>query len=126
MAQIAVRAALIATCLSLTNVAFTPVEAQSIEELDGLSDGSVDEKAGIQAARDQASRGEYLEALATLERVLAQHPKSVEGRIIHAVYLCRIDDVQGGLVEISSLKPKEFGKQLLEEAKALCEKGSAS
>lgn len=97
-----------------------PLTAQSFEELDALSDASSDEATGIQTARDQASRGEYLEALATLERVLAQHPKSREARLIHAIYLCRIDDRRGGLVEIDKLKKKHYGKELLEEARAMC------
>jgi hypothetical protein len=39
---------------------------------------------------------------------------------MHALYLCRIDDVQGGLVEISRLKEKHYSKDLLKEARALC------
>ena len=97
-----------------------PIGAQSLEDLDALSDASSDEASGIQSARDQAGRGEYLEALATLERVLAQHPKSREARLMHALYLCRIDDRRGGLVELDQLKKKHYGKELLDEAKAMC------
>jgi len=97
--------------------------AESLAELDALSDQSADEDAGIAFAREQAKRGEYLEALATLERVLATHPKSHEARLIHAVYLCEIDDVQGGLVELGKLKKKTYGKELLAEARAMCEAG---
>jgi len=100
-----------------------PLGAETLEELDVLSDRSDDERAGIDAAREQAGRGEYLEALATLERVLAVHPKSHEARLIHAVYLCEIDDRQGGRVEIDKLKEKYYGGQLLAEARARCEGG---
>ena len=103
-----------------TLVISAPIGAQTLEDLDALSDASSDEATGIQTARDQASRGEYLEALATLERVLAQNPKSREARLIHAIYLCRIDDRQGGLVELDRLKKKHYGKELLEEARAMC------
>lgn len=96
------------------------LRAETLEELDALSDLSADERAGIAAAKDQAGRGEYLEALATLERVLAVHPKSHEARLIHAIYLCEIDDRRGGLVEIDKLKEKHYGKQLLAEARARC------
>lgn len=112
--------ALTAAAIIWLGTAPLQVAAQSIEELDALSDSSNDEAGGIQAARDQAARGEYLEALATLERVLARNPKSREARLIHAIYLCRIDDLRGGLIEIDKLKEKHYGKELLEDARAMC------
>lgn len=104
-------------CGSLTGL---PLRAETLEELDALSDVAVDEVGGIAAAQEQAGRGEYLEALATLERVLAVHPKSAEARLIHAQYLCAIDDKRGGLVEIGKLKKKPYGEQRLAEARAMC------
>jgi uncharacterized protein HemY len=97
-----------------------PLSAETFEELDALSDVAVNEAAGIAAAQEQAGRGEYLEALATLERVLAVHPKSAEARLIHATYLCQIDDQRGGLVELGRLKKKQVGEQRLAEARAMC------
>jgi hypothetical protein len=94
--------------------------AESFEELDKLSDRSADEASGISAAQEQADSGAYLEALATLERVLAAHPKSLQARLIHALYLCQVDDRRGGLVEISKLDEKRFGAKLLSEARARC------
>ena len=108
---------MVLACGSLT---CPPLNAETLDELDALSDLSVDEGAGIAAAREQAGRGEYLEALATLERVLAARPQSHEARLIHAVYLCEIDDKRGGLVEIDKLKEKNYGKRLLAEARAMC------
>ena len=118
--QSPVRRCLLGTVLALGFLAWSPSNAETLEELDALSDLSVDERGGIAAAKDQAERGEFLEALATLERILAVHPKSHEARLIHAVYLCRIDDRRGGLVEIDKLKEKHYGKQLLDEARAMC------
>ena len=92
-------------------LAWSPSHAETMEQLDALSDLSVDEDAGIAAAKQQAERGEYLEALATLERVLAVHPKSQEARLIHAIYLCKVDDRRGGLVEIGKLKKKYYAKE---------------
>ena len=103
-----------------------PASAETLEELDALSDVSIDEATGIALARDQAGRGEYLDALATLERLLAVHPKSHEAKLIHAVYLCEIDDRQGGLVEIGKLKKKYYGEELLAEARAMCERDGES
>ena len=122
MPQSLVRACLLAgTLLAIGSLACTPLRAETLEQLDALSDQSNDEPAGIAMAREQGNRGEYLEALATLERVLAVHPRSHEARLIHAVFLCRIDDRRGGLVEIGKLKKKYYGKDLLAEARAMCE-----
>jgi uncharacterized protein HemY len=101
-----------------------PAGSETLEELDALSDVATDEATGISAAREQADRGEYLEALATLERVLAVHPKSRDARLIHAIYLCEIDDRRGGLVEIDKLKERHYGKDLLAEARARCSSGA--
>ena len=104
-------------------LAVQPAAAQSFEEIDALSDAAQDERTGIRSAQTLAAQGAYLEALATLERMLAVNPKSAEGRLLHALYLCRIDDVRGGLVEIGKLKKKEFGSQTLADARAACEAG---
>lgn len=99
-----------------------PLAAQTdpFAELDALSDVSADEATGVEFATKQAARGEYLEALATLERVLAVFPKSTDARLLHAIYLCRIDDEQGGLAEVAEMKEKVFGKELLKRAKNAC------
>lgn len=100
-----------------------PLGAQTIEDLDALSDAAQDERSGIISAQTLAAQGAYLQALATLERMLAVNPKSPEGRLLHALYLCRIDDIRGGMVEIGKLKEKEFGRQTLQDARAACEAG---
>ncbi len=118
-----VRTCLAGIALAGGLLASIPSSAETLEELDALSDLSADEATGISTAREQAGRGEYLEALATLERVLAAHPKSRDARVIHAIYLCRIDDRRGGLVEIDKLKEKDYGAELLAEARAMCNGG---
>lgn len=107
---------------ALLAFAVAPALAQPdlFAELDALSDASADEATGVKFATEQAGRGEYLEALATLERVMAAFPKSTDARLLHAIYLCRIDDKQGGLAEIDEMKEKVFGKELLEQAKQIC------
>ncbi len=99
------------------------LHAETLAELDALSDAAQDERAGIRAAQVLAAQGAYLEALATLERMLAVNPKSAEGRLLHALYLCRIDDIRGGMVEIGKLKEREFGRETLADARAACEAG---
>ncbi|NNC72254.1 MAG: hypothetical protein HKN78_05180 [Sphingomonadaceae bacterium] len=101
-----------------------PLNAQSFEELDRLSDISVEEESGIAAAREQAGRGELLEALATLERVMAVHPRSANARILHAYYLCAIDDLQGGMVEIDDMDEDDFGEDVLAELRQRCPNAS--
>lgn len=107
-------------------IAAGPAQADTFEVLDALSDASANETTGIALAREQATRGEYLEALATLERVLAENPKSREARLIHAIFLCRVDDQQGGLVAIDKLKEKHYGADVLDQARASCAQGAAS
>lgn len=120
MSKFPIRRFFVGAFLACGTLASAPLGAETLDELDALSDLSADEASGIAAAREQAGRGEYLEALATLERVLAVHPKSREARLIHGVYLCKIDDRRGGLVEIGKLKKKHYGEQLLIDARAIC------
>lgn len=103
-----------------------PLAAQSTDELDALTDASQAEDAGTALAQAQAARGEWLEALATLDRVLAVNPKSQGSRLLHALYLCEVDDHQGGLLELSRLRPRELaerrrdGEAILANAESRC------
>ena len=126
MLQTVIRSYLVCSGLVIACCVVSPVYAETLEELDALIDASSDEQSGIAMARQQASRGELLEALATLERVLAENPKSREARLIHAIYLCRVDDKQGGMVELSKLKKKHYGEETLAEARRRCEEAGAS
>lgn len=110
----------IAACLSVLTVLSAPAVAQSLAELDRLSDLTANEDTGVAAAQEQAGRGAYLEALSTLERVMAAFPESVSARLLHAVYLCRIDDRQGGLVEISQMDEDLFGRANIADARDRC------
>lgn len=120
MAKRQISAAIIAS-FAFVSVPLAPLFAESLDELDVISDRSVDEQAALDDARALAESGALLEAIGTLERMLAENPKSRDGRLLHALYLCKVDDRQGGLVEIGKLKNKEFGKKLLKEARELCE-----
>ncbi|MDN3645211.1 hypothetical protein QWY75_03195 [Pontixanthobacter aestiaquae] len=98
----------------------TPITAETLEELDALAEITQDEAAGIKLAQEQAGRGEFLEAIGTLERVLANHPKSQSARLLHAVYLCRIDDQAGGAAEVAKLKRKHFPEETWQQATTIC------
>lgn len=110
----------IAACLPVVLALATPVAAQSLAELDRLSDMTAQEDTGVAAAQEQAERGAYLEALSTLERVMAVYPRSVAARLLHAIYLCRIDDRQGGLVEIDQMDEDLFGAANIADARNRC------
>lgn len=98
----------------------TAVHAENLAELDAMAEVAVDEEKGIAFAQEQSARGEFLEAIATLERVLALHPKSDSARLLHAVNLCKIDDQLGGAVEIGKLKQKNFAPELWADVMKLC------
>jgi Tfp pilus assembly protein PilF len=97
-----------------------PALAETIEELSLLADRATGEQTGIRLAQEQADRGDLLDALSTLERVLASNPRSTHAQLLHAVYLCRIDDRFGGQVEISKFDKKAFAKQDLATARTEC------
>lgn len=98
----------------------TPVVAQSFEDIDAMSDQTVDEASGIAAALQQTARGDLLEALATLERVLALHPDSNEARFNHAMLLCWVDDPQGAEVEFERLDEDDYAPGELQQARDNC------
>ncbi len=97
-----------------------PASAETLDELDVLSDVAADEAGGIAFAGAQADRGEYLEALSTLERVLGSFPTSSEALLLHATYLCEVDDRQGGRVELQLLRERDYSAGQLRDAQAIC------
>ena len=82
--------------------------AQSLEELDRLVLSSAKPADGLALARSQAATGQFLDALATLERVLAVAPKDKQVRLLHASLLCRIDDRAGAAAEFAKLRAKDY------------------
>ena len=97
-----------------------PAVAETLEELDALSDLTATEAGGIAAAREAAGRGELLDALAMLERTLGMFPRSAEALLLHAQYLCAIDDRQGGLVELRLLRERDYQDNALEDVRTFC------
>lgn len=87
-----------------------PAFAQSLEALDQLVQASVKPADGLALARSQANSGALLDALATLDRVLAVDPKHKQARLLHASLLCRIDDREGAAAEFARLRSKDYKK----------------
>jgi len=108
------------TLVSALLMTTLPLQAETLAELSALSDRSADEQSGIALAQDQAGQGALLAAIATLERTLAANPKSESARLLHAFYLCKVDDRTGGAVEIGKLKVKKHMKQDLAQVRAAC------
>ena len=103
-----------------------PVFAQTIDDLDRLVQASVKPADGLALARSQVSSGALLDALATLDRVLAVDPKHKQARLLHASLLCRIDDRDGAAVEFSRLKSKDYKKAEWNAALAPCATASST
>ncbi len=97
-----------------------PAAAQSLDELDRLVQGSAKPADGLALARSQSAGGAWLDALATLERVLAVDPKHKQARLLHASLLCRIDDADGATLEFGRLKKSSYKKAEWAEAIAPC------
>lgn len=95
--------------------------SQTLDEIDTLSDRSAAEQSGIDLAREQTDRGEVLEALATIERVLTLFPNSATARLEHARLLCRMGDPQGAQIEFRKLKSKHYPAKTLSQAIASCQ-----
>ena len=103
-----------------------PAAAQSLDELDGLVQASAKPADGLKLARSQADAGALLDALATLERVLAVDPKHKQARLLHASLLCRVDDGPGAAFEFGRLKSGSYKKAEWAAANAPCNKPGAS
>lgn len=114
------RAAMAAILIAGLAATALPARAETVEDLDVLSDRSVDEQSGLALAQEQANRGEFLEAISTLERTLAENPKSESARLLHAYFLCKVDDRTGGAVEIGKLKAKKYAKADMDAVRAQC------
>jgi hypothetical protein len=93
---------------------------QTLEDLDRLVVVSQKPADGLALARLQAESGAMLDAIATLERVLAADPKHKAARLFHASLLCRVDDLDGARVEFARLKPGDYKKADWAAALAPC------
>lgn len=84
-------------------------QVDPLAELDSLSRASADPAAGMALARQQASRGDLVGAVATTERIIALHPDSDDALLFHVSLLCRLDDPAGARAEIAELPAGRTG-----------------
>ncbi len=107
-------------CLASLSLLSSPVHADDIGDLDQLSRATDDAKAGLALARDQIVIGDLSGAMATLERLMINHPEADEAQLLHASLLCRLDDRTGGSSEFSALRKRDFRGQAWKDANAPC------
>jgi len=100
-----------------------PARAETLAELDALSQATDSAAKGIALARRQIERDELLEAAASLERVLMNYPDNLEARLLHAGLLCRIDDRRGAILEFDMVRGLEVSDKVLAEARRPCQAG---
>ena len=121
-------------CLASLSLLSTPLRAEmqngvqsdEASELDALSRASDDTKGGLALAREQTAGGDLTGAMATVERLLINHPDSDEAQLLHASLLCRLDDRSGAQSEFSALRKRDFRGQAWKDANAPCEVASAA
>ncbi len=103
-------------------LAAPPVLAQQdpAAALDQLSEESAAIGPGTALARQQMQRGDLTGAVATLERVLTNHPEAYDVLLLHASLLCRLDDGDGARVEISEVGSHPASRQAWAEVNSAC------
>jgi Tfp pilus assembly protein PilF len=94
--------------------------AATLAELDAVSRASDQSGTGIALARKQIAAGELLDARATLERVILNHPDNDDARLLHARLLCRLDDMDGARLEFEALRGHRISPAPLGEGGLAC------
>ena len=115
--QLALYVSAIAAGLSF---AAPPAQADTIAEADSMARATTSPSAGMELARRQIQGGDLLEALATLERMLINHPDMPQALLLHATLLCRLDDRSGAIIEFDRLRRRGIPDALWNEAFAPC------
>lgn len=110
------------TALGSAWLAASPVLAQRdpADALDQLSAASAAVGPGTALARQQIQAGDLTGAVATLERVLTNHPEAYDVLLLHASLLCRLDDGDGARVEINEVANRPTSRQAWAEVNAAC------
>lgn len=109
-----------AMACSVVPVVMARAQAEDPAALELLSHATESVDKGLALARDQSERGELLGAMATLERVMINHPDADQAQLLHASLLCRLDDRIGGSVEFAALRRSDFKDRAWKDAMAPC------
>jgi hypothetical protein len=103
-----------------------PQALEKAAELDGLIDASAQLSSGMDLVRSQIVAGNLVEAAASLERISMQYPDASEVGFLHAALLCRLDDVDGGRLEILQMGERPGAEDALRGAQSACGMGEKS
>ncbi len=103
-----------------------PQTPDKAAELDGLIDASAQLGSGMDLVRSQIMAGNLVEAAASLERISMQYPDASEVGFLHAALLCRLDDVDGGRLEILQMGERPGAEGALSSAQSACGMGEKS
>ena len=102
----------VATCI--------PAQAETIAELEALTRVTAAPASAMDLARRQIVGGDLLGAMATLERILINHPELQEAQLLRAGLLCRLDDRAGSVIEFDQLRGRDIPDRIWSEATAPC------
>ncbi|MCW3849408.1 hypothetical protein OF829_19380 [Sphingomonas sp. LB-2] len=89
-------------------------------EIDRLIDASQGVGPAMALARQQIAGDDLIGAVATLERLLVDHPEADDALLLHASLLCRLDDAPGARMEIEQLSGVEGDAAAWAEVRAAC------
>ncbi|MEO9131628.1 MAG: hypothetical protein ABI240_10505 [Sphingomonas sp.] len=95
-------------------------QADPLAGLDQLSQVTTATGPGTALARQQMRNGDLTGAVATLERVLINHPDARDVLLLHASLLCRLDDAGGARIEIDEVRGRSISGPAWAEATAAC------
>ncbi|MEO9130167.1 MAG: hypothetical protein ABI240_03050 [Sphingomonas sp.] len=95
-------------------------QADPVAGLDQLSQMTAATGPGTALARQQMRSGDLTGAVATLERVLINHPDAGDVLLLHASLLCRLDDAGGARIEIDEVRDRSISGPAWAEATAAC------
>jgi len=108
----AIRNRVLLVGLGFAALAFAaPASAQRdpLADIDRLVDQSRTVGPGVALARRQIAEDDLIGAVATLERLLVDHPESDDALLLHVALLCRLDDAAGARVELAELRDRRIG-----------------
>lgn len=71
-------------------------------------------------ARQQIAQDDLIGAVATLERLLVDHPESDDALLLHVSLLCRLDDGPGARTELAQLQGIGNSSVVWAEVRAAC------
>ena len=119
----AIRSRVFFLTIGFAGLAFAaPAQAQSdpVADIDRLVDQSQTVGSALALARQQIADDDLIGAVATIERLLVDHPESDDALLLHVALLCRLDDGAGARVELSELRTVDGSDVVWLEVRAAC------